>query len=220
LSLTPSPDAIRAKASDAPIKNGGLRFGPLGRHCVHLCVDMQRMFAEATEWRTPWLRSVLPNILRLVELRPAATIFTRFIPADRPGEGPGAWRRYYERWSSMTLQNLSRDMVELVPELAMFVPPAAMFDKRVYSPWRGGALHGDLLRRSIDTLIVSGGETDVCVLSTVLGAIDYGYRVVIVSDALCSSSDETHDALLALYETRYGQQIEAVTTDEAIESWK
>ncbi len=219
MSLPPSPDDIRAKAADAPIKSGGLRFGPLGRHCVHLCVDMQRMFAEDTEWRTPWLRRVLPTIVRLVEARPAQTIFTRFIPAERPGEGVGAWRRYYERWSSMTLENLGRDMVDLVPELAIFVPPAQVFDKRIYSPWRGGALHEELRRSSIDTLVISGGETDVCVLATVLGAIDYGYRVAIATDALCSSSDETHDALIALYETRFGQQIEAATTEEVIESW-
>ncbi|MHC2279292.1 hypothetical protein ACVME8_005935 [Bradyrhizobium diazoefficiens] len=37
-------------------------------------------------------------------------------------------------------------------------------------------------------------ETDVCVLSTVLSAVDLGFRVVIVEDALCSSSDVGHDA--------------------------
>jgi hypothetical protein len=27
---------------------GDLRFGPLDEGCAHLCVDMQRMFSEAT----------------------------------------------------------------------------------------------------------------------------------------------------------------------------
>ena len=31
-------------------------------------------------------------------------MFTRFIPARRPGEGEGIWRRYYERWASMTIE--------------------------------------------------------------------------------------------------------------------
>ena len=44
-------------------------------------------------------------------------------------------------------------------------------------------------RTSVDTLVISGSETDVCVLSTVLGAVDRGYRVVIAIDALCSSSN-------------------------------
>ena len=39
-------------------------------------------------------------------------------------------------------------------------------------------------------------ETDVCVLSTVLDAVNIGFRVVMVEDALCSSSDAGHDALM------------------------
>jgi nicotinamidase-related amidase len=67
---------------------------------------------------------------------------------------------------------------------------------------------------------VSGGETDVCVLATVLGAVDRGYRVVVATDALCSSSDETHDAMMTLYHNRYGQQVETVTTDIILENWR
>jgi hypothetical protein len=46
---------------------------------------------------------------------------------------------------------------------------------------------------------VTGGETDVCVLATVLGAVDYGYRSIVLGDALCSASDADHDAMLELY---------------------
>jgi nicotinamidase-related amidase len=65
-----------------------------------------------------------------------------------------------------------------------------------YSAFSGGQLQKYLQGRQVDTLIISGGETDVCVLATVLAAVDRGYRVIIVEDALCSSSDQTHDALL------------------------
>ncbi len=54
----------------------------------------------------------------------------------------------------------------------------------------------------------------VCVLAGVLGAVDRGYRVVVPTDALCSSSDRTHDALLTLYRERYGQQVETVPSEE------
>ncbi len=68
-------------------------------------------------------------------------------------------------------------------------------------------------------MVITGAETDVCVLATVLGAIDRGYRVIVVSDALCSSSDETHDALITLYEKRYTQQVETVWTDVLLATW-
>ncbi|MEA2757549.1 MAG: hypothetical protein QOH65_162 [Methylobacteriaceae bacterium] len=197
-----------------------LRFGPLTDTCLHICVDMQRLFAEDTDWHTPWMERVLPNVARMVEAHPAQTIFTRFIPAKEPGQGRGTWRRYYENWESMTMRRLGPEMVELVPELARFVPPAKIVDKHVYSPWLERELDNLLRDTKIDTLVVSGGETDVCVLATVLGAVDRGYRVVVATDALCSSTDETHDAMMTLYRNRYGQQVETVTTDVIMENWR
>lgn len=196
-----------------------LRFGPLPPTTRHLCVDMQWLFAEETDWHTPWMERVVPAIVRIVERHPADTIFTRFIPAERAGEGEGTWQRYYGRWISMTIERLGRDMIELVPDLGRFVPPAAVLDKHVYSPWVETDLHERLRAQGVDTLVVTGGETDVCVLGTVLGAVDRGYRTVIATDALCSSSDETHDAMLTLYHRRYGQQVETVTTDVILGSW-
>jgi nicotinamidase-related amidase len=197
-----------------------LRFGPLTDSCLHICVDMQRLFADDTDWHTPWMERVLPNVLRIVDAHPAKTIFTRFIPAQEPGQGRGTWRRYYENWESMTIRRLGPEMVELVPELKGFVPPAQVIDKHVYSPWLERELDNLLRDTKIDTLVVSGGETDVCVLATVLGAIDRGYRVVVATDALCSSTDETHDAMMTLYHNRYGQQVETVTTDTILDSWR
>jgi nicotinamidase-related amidase len=196
-----------------------LRDDPLGPRCVHVCVDMQSMFGEGTDWALPWMKRVLPNIVAICERHAADTVFTRFIPARRTGDGEGTWRRYYERWASMTIESIGTDMIELVPELKRFTPPAETVDKPVYSPWLGSDLNARLRTRQTDTLIVTGGETDVCVLSTVLGAVDFGYRTIIVQDALCSSSDEQHDALLDLYSKRYGQHIETATTEEIVERW-
>jgi nicotinamidase-related amidase len=111
-------------------------------------------------------------------------------------------------------------MVDLVPALARFAPPARLVDKPVYSPWLSTSLHTDLQRAAIDTLVISGGETEVCVLATVLGAIDFGYRVVIATDALCSSADTTHEAMLEIYGSRYGMQVETATVEEILEVWR
>lgn len=198
----------------------GLHNGPLTASCAHLCIDMQILFAAGTDWHTPWMTRVLPVVERLVAARPDRTVFTRFIPARRPGEGNGTWRRYWERWSSMTLEALPPEAVELIPSLARFTPPAEVVDKRLYSPWIESDLHQRLQARGIDTLVISGAETDVCVLAAVLGAVDLGYRVVVATDAICSSSDHTHDALLTLYRERYGQQVEAAGSEEILGAWR
>ncbi|RWD99060.1 cysteine hydrolase [Mesorhizobium sp.] len=197
----------------------GLAYGPLGDRCVHLCVDMQRLFAEPSPWATPWITRVLPRIESLVERRAAQTVFTRFLPASKPGQGIGTWKHYYQRWASMTLTEIGFEMADLLPSLARHCPPAAIIDKHIYSPWSEGKLTSLLTERKTDTLVITGGETDVCVLATVLGAIDFGFRVVLVTDALCSSSDATHDALLTVYHQRFAQQVETVEMETILSSW-
>ena len=44
--------------------------------------------------------------------------------------------------------------------------------------------------------------------------------VIVVTDAVCSSADETCDATMALYTNRFGAPVETVTTDTLLESWQ
>lgn len=59
----------------------------------------------------------------------------------------------------------------------------------------------------------------MCVLATMLGAIDWGFRVILVTNALCSSADETHDAMMNVYMNRFGEQVETVTTQTLLDAW-
>lgn len=197
----------------------GLIRGAIPESAVHLCIDMQRMFAEDTAWRTPWMDRVLPVVLGICERKAERTCFTRFIPAAEVGEGRGTWRGYRERWPEMTVNRLGAEKIDLIPALAAFTPPARVLDKWIYSPWIGTGQDESLRAGGVDTLVITGAETDVCVLAAVLGAVDLGYRVIVVTDALCSSSDETHDALLGLYRDRYGQQAETAESQEVLASW-
>ena len=214
-------DAAPAEAVDAGMMTPtGLRYGPLDERAVHLCIDMQNLFAEETPWHTPWMRRVLPVVARLVEHRPQQTVFTRFIPARHPDELPGNWRRYYRRWAELTLDRLDPRLIELVPALASWSPPAPVVDKRVYSPFSAPRLHDLLRRHRCEALLITGAETDVCVLAAVMDAVDLGYRVVLASDALCSSSDQTHDALMTLYGSRFAEQIETAETEAILRAWR
>ena len=104
--------------------------------------------------------------------------------------------------------------------MARFAPPAAIVDKPAYSAFFRSRLCGLLLDRGIRTVIVSGAETDVCVLSTMLDAVNIGFRVVIVEDALCSSSDQGHDALMTMYRLRFSEQIDLVTAEGLKNMWR
>ena len=198
---------------------GGLK-APLSESAIHLCIDMQRLFTPAGPWPTPWMPSVLPAITALAERAPANTIFTRFMPPIRGADAPGRWRAYYAKWPMVTREHIDPALLDLVPELARFVPPSEVFDKPAYAAFTAPGLRARLAERKSDTLVLTGSETDVCVLASALGAIDLGYRVVIVRDAVCSSSDSQHDALIRLYERRFDVQLELATAAEVIEGWK
>jgi len=157
-----------------------LRFGALGPRAVHLCVDMQTLFAERTDWHVPWLERVLPAVMRLAEARRGQTVFTRFVPPDRPEEASGAWRRYYEHWRNMTRDRINPRLIELVPPLAALAPPDRVIDKAHYSPFKEAAFLRTLGWLKAEALVISGAETDVCVLAAVMDAVDAGYRVILV----------------------------------------
>lgn len=184
----------------------------------HICVDMQRMFAEDTPWKVAWMERVSPEVLEVVGRHPERTIFSRFLPPLRAADATGMWRTYYEKWWMMTAEHLPAEMYGLLPELAAFTPPAILFDKRTYSPWIDGRLHAYLKGHNVETLVITGGETDVCVLATALGAIDLGYRAIILTDAVCSGTDETHDASLKLLESRFTAQMEVMLTEAFLSS--
>lgn len=186
---------------------------------VHLCIDMQRLFASGGPWETPWLPRVLPIVSEIVARQPDRTIFTRFIPAKSASEAPGNWRLFYEKWTDVTLDRIDSDLVDLLPSLKAFVPPAKRFDRTTYSVFADGRLHAALQKMAVDTVVFSGSETDVCVLASVLDAVDHGYRTIVVSDALASSSDQSHDALIALYKKRFDIQIELCLAEELMRAW-
>lgn len=205
-----------------PASSDGLKWGPLdAAGTAHLCIDMQRLIAEpGSPWNAAWSEAVLPQVLKLVEHAPEACIFTRFIPPAAPEDMPGSWQRYYSFWRDLTSTRINPALLELMPPLNDFVPPAALLDKPVYSPFSGHRLQALLKKRGIATLVISGAETDVCVLASVLGAVDRGYRVVLASDAICSSQDDTHDALMRFYHARLSKQVEVASSEEILEAWK
>ncbi len=198
--------------------SGGLSFA-LDRTAAHLAIDMQGMFAGETPWAVPWLPRVLPNVLAIAERHAERTIFTRFVPPAEPAQAGGAWRDYYRRWREMTRDRLDPRLLDLVAPLRALVPPARVLDKSVYSAFSHPGLAPGLRRRGIATLVVTGGETDVCVMATVIAAVDLGFRVVLPTDALCSGHDPTHDALMRLYRERFSQQIQTATTGEVLSTW-
>jgi nicotinamidase-related amidase len=92
-----------------------------------------------------------------------------------------------------------------------------VIDKPGYSAFAHTELQHVLITRGIDTLIMTGVTTEVCVSSTLRAAIDLGYRCITVSDACASSDSALHKAALAMIGVEGGIFGEVATTAEVVE---
>ena len=181
---------------------------------------MQRLFAEPTVWHTRGLAGIVPQVARLARHAPDRTVFTRFIPAERPADATGAWRGYYERWRSVTLAETGYGPLELVDPLRELVPPARVCDKDTHSAFNSGDFRDVARRSGAEVLVLTGVETDVCVLGTALDAVDEGLYVVMASDAVASSVPECHRVTLESILPRFDEQVVISTTAEVLASWR
>jgi nicotinamidase-related amidase len=197
---------------------GGLE--PLGAAAALVVVDMQRLFAEETEWQVASLPAIVPAVRRLIDARPEAALFTRFVTPPTADHANGRWRRYYRRWSTVTLDRMPAGMLDLMPEFAALARPGTVLDKTTFSSLADGPLAGLLKARGIDTLVLAGAETDVCVLATVLDAVDRGYRVVVAADAVTSGSLAAHAVVLDSVLPRFDQQVDVASVDQILAVWR
>jgi len=164
---------------------------------------------------------VLPVAAELASWCPERTIFTRFIPPERPDQMPGMWQRYYTRWRVATRECVELSLLELMRPLAAFCPPATVIDKTRYSAFAEPTLLAHLQKargRRVDRL----GLRDRC-----LGSGDRAGRGRPrlprhrrIRDAVCSSSDEGHDMLMRLYHSRFTEQIETATAAAILARWR
>ena len=100
---------------------------PIGPNTAHLCIDMQRLFSGEGPWPMAWMPRVTPQSRAAGRARPERTIFTRFIPPEKPEDAPGRWRAYYEKWSDVTCRQLDHRLINLLPVLTRYAPPAIIF---------------------------------------------------------------------------------------------
>lgn len=196
----------------------GLPFGPLENDTLFVCIDMQRLFLEPGEWYCPAGLQILPAVTRLARRAGERCLFTRFITPHSAEQAPGRWRHYYRRWRSVTRAERGAAALELHPELAAL--PGRRFDKTTHDAFGSDEFSVFVAAADPPALVLFGIETDVCVLATALSAVDRGWRVVVVSDAVAGSVPASHRACLELLLPRFDQQIEIATAATVLAAWE
>jgi ureidoacrylate peracid hydrolase len=206
-----------------------LRLEP-GRTAL-LVVDMQRGFVDAGQaMEVPPAREIVPAIRALLDgfrAKRLPVAFTEFTyspavpilvgelhPEHRPAP-PGAPRGFGVPSSSCLEGDASaRTIGALAPR-----PDELVVRKRWYDAFAGTELDGALRARGVTSLVVTGTMTDICVLSTVVGAFNHEYRISVVEDGVATLWPEIQNATLDIVGRAFGRVVQSRDILDTISTW-
>ena len=206
-----------------------LRLEP-GRTAL-LIVDMQRGFVEPGEaLEVPPAREIVPAIRALLEAfrarrlpvafteftySPAVPILVGALHPEHTPAAPGA-PRGFGLPSSNCLQGdaSARTIDALTPR-----PDELVIRKRWYDAFAGTELDGALRARGVTSLVVTGTMTDICVLSSVVGAFNHEYRISVVADGVATLWPEIQRATLDIVSRAFGRVVQSRDVLSTISSW-
>jgi ureidoacrylate peracid hydrolase len=83
-------------------------------------------------------------------------------------------------------------------------PDEIVLTKTRYSAFVGTPLRQVLHGAGIDELVLTGTQTDVCILTTALDGVQEGFKVNVVSDCVASPRQQLHEAALEIARIRAG----------------
>ena len=196
-----------------------------------LVVDMQRGFVDAGEaLEVPAAREAIPRIRSLVDLfrtKGRPVIFTEFVYSEAAPLLVGDLHPEHRRAAAGAPRGFGRPSSNCheddpsVHTVAALAPRGdeLVIRKRWYDAFAGTPLDGALRARGVDTLVVTGTMTDICVLATVIGAFNREYRVSVVEDAVTTLWPEIQRATLDIIGRAYGRVTSTKEVADVVGGW-
>ena len=139
---------------------------------------------------------------------PSPTLMWRWSPVIAPPTcccWPGFMRSYPDIEGQ-------RDCVAVIDELEP-QPGEQQIDKYGYNAFHRTRLTDLLNAAGVDTVVITGTVTQICVEDTARGAFHEGFQAAVVADAVSSYAPELHRASLQTLAMKYGR---VVSSQEAL----
>lgn len=188
--------------------------------CALIVVDMQNDFVRVgAPLEVPDARETIEvhrELLGWFRARRRPIVFTRFVAGPTPTL---VWK-----WSPVIAPPIcccwpgfkrayadiegERECVAVIDELAP-LPGEHQVDKFGYNGFHRTSLSDLLVANNVDTVLITGTVTQICVEDTARGAFHEGFQAAVVSDAVSSYAPELHRATLQTLAMKYGRVMTA-----------
>jgi ureidoacrylate peracid hydrolase len=183
-------------------------------------VDMQNYFcAEGFPAEVPLSRGIVPNINRMARAMRAAGGTVVWVQTDS-AEALARWGKHHTYM--LTPERVQKRLAGLDSAAEGFrlfgdleaLPGDLRVKKVTYSAFMPGSsdIDAQLGARGIDTVLIAGTATNVCCESSARDAMLRDYRVIMLSDANATWTDEEHAATLNSFAMFFG---DVMSIDEA-----
>ncbi len=199
------------KSSDVYAKQGFGASSGFGAAPALLIVDFVNGFNDPDLFGGGNISEAISNTKRLLACARENQIpvcFTRVVYAE-DGSDAGVFLLKAPKLSVLTESSHASQVVEaLAPIEGEYVlrktQPSAFFGTDL-APW--------LIRRRVDTVIVTGATTSGCVRASVIDSMSYNFRTIVVSDGVGDRAIGPHEANLFDMRQKYA---DLHTADEVI----
>jgi ureidoacrylate peracid hydrolase len=191
------------------------------RRSALLVIDMQNAFvAPGAPIEVPAARAIVAPINRLAKELRKRGVPVIWVLHENRGDGRD-WAGFFDafvapgrRAEAAAALSAGAELQKLYAELES-APGDLRVRKNRYSALIGksSSLEQELRQRRIDTLLIAGTKTNVCVECTARDAMMLDYKVVLLSDCTAALSDEEQRATLENVIQQFG---DVVTSAEAL----
>jgi maleamate amidohydrolase len=189
----------------------GLKMG-FGRKPALLVIDFVNAFTDSSTMLGSNLDAQVEEANRLLDAAHEAGIpalFSTVVYEERDLRDSGIWAMKHK---GPQLLRAGSKAVEL--DLRVHRLPAdAIIVKKYASCFFGTDLVPRLLSHNTDTLVIAGCSTSGCVRATAVDACQYGFRPIVVREAVGDRSQAAHEQSLFDLHSRYA---DVVAIDEAL----
>ena len=178
-------------------------------------VDMQNDFCRVgAALEVPDARATIGAHQRLLEVfrrKQLPVVYTKFLTFPQPvllwewspqalPDTKCCWKGHKRYYPDLGREVECTDVIE---ELAP-LPGDPIIEKYCYGAFHGTALAQTLQFLKVETLVVTGTVTQICVEETARQAFHHGYPTTMVSDAVSSFAPDLHAATLKNFASKFG----------------